>query len=549
MDNRILIGNIKNNKLEYKINTYEYMEDDTIFLAVDGDVENPKCIQEIKNMYEKYGEDFIYKIDGFFAVYLYDKKTNTLILIKDKMGLKPIYYYQDGNDIYFGRDIIDLVNNYNIKKKINIDALSMYFRYLYINPPETIFKNIYKMENGHSIIIKNGIKQDIMYWDLVKIYNENSKNKITDFNEAKNEVKKYINDFLEKELKYEKNFGVYLSGGIDSSVVSGVSNSINHEKINTFSIGFYEKRVNEAEKSKKVAEYLKTNHHELYITKEKMLETIKKFPTYYTEPFADSSGLATIILNEFAKENGINIALTGDGADQIFCGSDLYDFLNKYQKVAKIVNPFNLQLNNKIIANTKLKFVFGDKKYRAQCELIGFEHLLKNLFKDTGKKRIEYENTINSKNWAERRMIMDLNSFIADRINTKTQVASNKNYIEIRSPFLNSKLIEYSFRIPHNFKYHKKIKKYILKQILYDYIPEELFSNKKNGFTIPIKEWIQEYLLEDIKRLSTKEYIEKQNIFNYDVVTDLINRINEPKIYNVVWEYYIFQIWYDMYVN
>lgn len=548
MKRNLIKGSIINKKIQCCIEEYTYIDDNEIFIAVDGIEADKDKLNNIKDLYKKLGEDFVYEIDGFYSLYLYDKINNILILLKDKMGLKPVYYYQSGDSVYFGRDLMDVVNSYNIEKDINTEALSFYFRYHYINPPETIFKDVYKLKNGHYLIVKDGHAEDKVYWDIIDRFNNNSKNKIKNFDDAKKNIENIIKDFLQEELNKNNYNGIYLSGGIDSSLVAAISSKLSNKKINTFSIGLFDNELNEAEKSKKVAEYLGTNHHELYIGEEKMLETIKNIPYYYTEPFADASEVATVILNEFAEENGINIALTGDGADQLFCGAVIYDFLWKYNRIQKIINPFKIQLNCKIIENSKFRYVYGNTEYPAQSEFVTYEKNLNGLFKDNGQKRLEDEKRIRSSSWQEKRMIMDLNSFIADRINTKIERASNRNGIQIRSPFLSSKLIEESFRIPHKYKYHRRIKKYLLKELLYEYVPKELFSNKKRGFTIPKKKWLKNNLYEDLQRLSAKDYIEKQKIFNYDAVRSLIERIDDKKIAQILWDYYMFQLWYDTYM-
>ena len=333
-----------------------------------------------------------------------------------------------------------------------------------------------------------------------------------------------------------------------------ICSEICEKPINTFSVGFYEKDRNEADNAKKIAEYLGTNHHEIYISKKDLIDILKKIPEYYDEPFADTSQIPTLILDKYAHENGIKIAITGDGADTLFCGSSIFDKVYKMQKQYKILNPFNLYINSNVVKETDLRYLYNnsDKRNQTQIDILGKEFILQGLFKDEGKKKYNLEDRINSKNWQEKRMMIEINTYLASKINTKIYSSSAVNQIEYKSPFLENELIEYSFKVPQKYKYYKKNKKYIIKQILYDYLPKELFDSKKKGFGSPIKSWLNTYLYEDFKKVTSKDFIEKQNIFNYKKLQELIENKDKKfskKIYQILWDFYIFQLWYMEYIE
>lgn len=526
-----------------------FYEDEEIFIEIDNKYNDKNFLQLIKENYEKYGKDFIKNIYPIYEIHLFDKKIERLILISDLVGLDSIYYYQKDNSLFFDNNIMQLANTYNIHKEINLSVLSIYFRYHYINSPETILKNIYKLKHGEYLVFQKGKLEINTYWDIVKEYNKNSKNLLKTYKDCKKELDNRLNNYIKNIVETKNDIGIYLSGGIDSSLVSALSMKYLNKPINTFSIGFYEQQYNEAEKSKKIAKYLGTNHHELYIDKTEAIETIKKVPLYYSQPFADPSALPTIILNEFAKENGIKNILTGDGADQLFCGSNIYDTIYKAQKAHRMLNPLNININPKLYkCKKKIFYIYSNsnKKYQDQCDVLYDECLFNGLFKDDNK-RLESDK-IKSKNWQERRMIFDIDTFCCERVLNKMGVAAKRNNISIYSPFLDKDFIEFTFKIPHKFKYYKRIKKYILKEILYDYIPKELIDKNKKGFAIPTHKWLMTYLYDDIKRLSTKSFIEKQHIFNYDKVCELLSNIHDRKYTYIIWDYYIFQIWYETYM-
>lgn len=551
MNNNNIYGSLKNFKFEiYNFEKNNFIDDNEITIAIDGENSDKQYLKKIKKQYLKQGEEFVKNIDDLQSIYLYDKRKNILLLIRDRIGLKQIYYCKEENIIYFGKDIMEIVKKNNLKKDINKNVLSMYFRYHYIIPPDTIFKNIYKLEQGSYLIYKNNKTEIKKYWDVIEKYN--NKKIIKNYEETKEKLEKKLENYIKQKVQSKKNIGVYLSGGIDSSLVAALYQKYSKKPIDTFSIGFYEKEKNEAEKAKKIGEFLGTNHHEIYIDEKKALETINKITDYYTEPFADPSELPTIVLNEYAKKNNIEKALTGDGADQLFCGSSIYDTLFKIQKAHAILNPLNITIKNKKInKNRKLSYIYTrvDKKYKAQHDMIRVDNILKKLLDDYGKKRYYQEANIECKNWQERRMILDLNTFIPDRVIRKMELSASKNNIHVNSPFLDTKIIEYTFQIPHKFKYYRKNKKYILKQILYKYVPKELLEDKKKGFGIPKKKWLKTILYEELIRLSKKDYLIKQKIFNYNFVNDLIKQIDNDEITNILWDYLVFQLWYEKYIN
>ena len=534
-------GYVDNN--EFKCNTnLQKIDNKNIFLAIDGNVEK-EYLNKVINEYNKNGYDFINNIKDFISIYLYDKKEKKLVIINDRIGAKKVYYYQENNKLYFSNDLNELTYN---NKNINISCLSMFFRHHYIPEPYTIYQDIFKLEHGHYIVFNNQDIDNVCYWDIVKLFNE--RKVIKDYDQVENELSKLINNKIKETTKNKKNIGIYLSSGIDSSLVTSFYKELYPDNTSTFSIGFEIEKYNEANSSKQISEYLKTNHHELIIKNVDAKEIVNKIFDYYSEPFGDASAVATIILNEYAQKNKIEIALTGDGADQLFCGARVYDFFYKINKYSKILNPLHISLSRRFINNNRLFFLFSNtpKKYQAQIDFINDEKRIDGLFVDNGIKRFEYEK-IKTNNLQEERMILDLDTFMAQRVFPKMCLAAKKNGIDIIAPYLLHEVIEYTFKIPHKYKYHKKTKKYILRQLLYKKIPSNFFSKKKRGFAIPVKEWLETTLNSDLKRVSTKEYLYKQNIFNYEKVKLLINNIGDNS--NLVWDYYMFQLWYEKNVS
>ena len=532
----MIFGYVDKNKICYETDK-KVFENDKYFLVIDGYVDD-NYYNKVIDMYEKDKYDFINNLNNYISIYLFDKKNKELLLINDHIGSKKIYYYVLDNKIYFSNDL----RNFKKKNKsINVEVLSMYFRHHFIPEPYTIYNDIYKLEHGYYLVYKDNKISKNKYFDVIDKFNNRKSEK--NYEEIENKLETLLINQLDELTRNKKNIGIYLSSGVDSNLAFSLYSKISKKKINTFTVGFESKRYNEAEASKKIAKYLKSNHHELILKNDEALGYVKKIPDYFCEPFGDPSVVATIILNEFAHKNNIEFAITGDGSDQLFCGAREYDRMYKLRNVFH--NPFRIKANKFLLKNRKLFYIFAKipKEYRCQVDVIYKENNIDGLFIDNGPKRFDYENKINTKNIQEKRMILDLNTFMAERVFQKMCIAANKNNISVLSLYLTKDMIEYSFNIPHKFKYHNKVKKYILRKILYKTIPEEFFDKIKKGFAIPTVDWLKTSLNSDLKRLSTKEYLKKQNIFNYEKVQYLIEHIAENA--NLVWDYYVFQLWYE----
>jgi len=531
----MIYGIIDNDKFNC-YSDYKSIDNDDYYITIDGYCDS-NYLECILDEYKDKKCDFIDNIKDFISIYLYDKKSKELLIINDRIGAKKIYYCIRDNKLLFSNSLNKIVDN----KDINIEILSMYFRHHFIPEPYTIYKDIYKLEHGYYMTYKEDINK-VNYYNIFDKFN----NRITidNYDELEYELNNKLNKIIKELADNKENIGVYSSGGIDSNVVTSIFNKISSNNINTFSIGYEEKEFDESSSSKIIKNYLNTNHHEYIIKKEEALDIVKRIPDYYEEPFGDASAVSTLRLNEYAKKNDIRFALTGDGADQIFCGASIYDTYYKIQK-ASIINPLNIHLSNKLLKNKKLFYIFGNipKKYKAQVDRIYKERKIGNLFADLGPKRFEDELNIKTNNLQEKKMILDLNTFQAQRVFPKMCIAAKKNNINIISPFLTHEMIEFSFSIPHKYKYHKRIKKYILKNVLYKYVPKSFFNDKKRGFTIPTVIWLNTCLNDDLKRVSTKQFIKEQGIFNYNKIEYIINNIEDNA--NLVWDYYMFQIWYE----
>jgi len=296
--------------------------------------------------FKEWGIDCIHQFNGMFAIALFDKMKDELYLIRDRMGIKPLYYYYNGQGIVFASELKPIMAYPYFQKEINFHALNMYLHHQYITAPHTIFKNTFKLNPGCYLTYKNGEIRVIEYWS---VENKFIHRKIEDNKTEKeyiDDLEKLLTDSVRLRMISDVPIGGLLSGGIDSSLVAALMKKNSSKTVKTFTIGFDEDKYNEANYAKEVSKYLGTEHYEEYLSVSRVKKLIEQIPIYYDEPYADSSQLPTMLVSEMVKKHA-TVSLSGDGGDELFCGYGRYDAairLQKYKGIAK-----GLFIVNKII--------------------------------------------------------------------------------------------------------------------------------------------------------------------------------------------------------
>ena len=536
--------------------------------------------------YLKWGiKKAVKKFNGMFAIALYDRKTNELFLVRDRMGVKPLYYWLDGNSIVFSSELKPIMACPGFRKTIYKEVMARYLYHQYINAPDTIFENVYKVEPGTIITCDNTnsvfVKKD-KYWDISTTYNS-FPHDITDIAEAK----KHLKDLLRKSVNYrmisDVPVGSFLSGGYDSSLISAIAQEqLGTQKLKTFAIGVNDIDYDEAPYAKKIAEYLGTEHTEMYISEKEMLDLVESIPRYFDEPFADSSEIPTMLVSKMAR-NDVTVVLSGDAGDELFCGYTVYDSVKKAQQINKLA-----ELINEI---GKIKFLGKDYKHlydiyplkvqmiadninpntKTQFSSLHYQRIISELLTDgnqinksddfiNGFLPVDYqiENRYKVKDWQIRRMLLDMDTYLPGDILTKVDRASMKYSLETRCPFLDKNVIEYSFQINQNLKYHKGSKKYILKELAYDYIPRELLDRSKKGFGVPYEKWLRGPLKEQLLSYTSVENLNKKShIFDAIKVNNFVNEFIEYGdkgrsgrtwgMGRICWSLYVFLQWQELF--
>ena len=511
--------------------------------------------------YLKWGIACINRFNGMFAIALFDRESDDLYLVRDRIGKKPLYYQVEGEDVYFASELKPIMTRPGFKKEIKTDVLSRYLFQQYINAPESIFKGVYKLEPGTILKYHYGQIETWKYWDIKQVYHEMQKNPVMDYAQAKTELKELLKKAVTARMIADVPLGAFLSGGYDSSLMTAMAQEAGKEPVKTFSIGFNEERYNEARYAAEVANHLGTNHTELYISEREMYDLVASIPTYYDEPFADSSQIATMLVSALARKD-VTVALSGDGGDEFFCGYNIYENVKQAQMLdglGAITHGIAgaLKIENKLPFRVRVVAGNRDKQTKTQLGSDNYitcvtKMVLGNQYPTKYPVEQEYE----VKNWQIRRMLLDMDTYLPGDILCKVDRASMKYSLESRCPILDKEVMEYSFRMSHDLKYKDGVKKRILKDIAYDYIPRELLDRPKVGFGVPLDKWLRGPLKENLLDMSNRDYLIKQGIFDADFVSDLIHQYIKTgdggpatgaNYSKIAWSFFVFQQWYQKY--
>lgn len=526
----------------------------------------------VLNSYIEWGINCVNKFRGMFAFAIWDSQKEKLYLFRDRFGVKPLYYYFDGENFLFSSELKALYQFPEFKKEIDFTALSFYFQLGYIPAPYTIFKNTFKLEKGCVLEVdKNFNLNKFRYWEA-KLYFLKEKIKKPE-KEIIVELEHLLRESFQYRMIADVEVGIFLSGGIDSSLLTAVLQRSSLKKIKTFTIGFKEKSYDEAPIAKKVSQILGTDHYEYYLSAKDLENVFSEYIEIFDEPFGDSSALPTYLLAKFAREK-VKVVLSGDGGDELFLGYDKYraieiiknlppflriashqflkklgpertaDFYLMISKIFPLPKIFNLR--------EKLSKLINSLGRKNLCEIFQFSNTywlkeeLKDLFRkevfNDNLKQFYYEDNID---FREQMQLWDINYYLADDILVKTDRTTMAVGLECREPYLDQKIFEYLSRLSPDCKFRKGKPKYLLKKILYQYLPASLFKRPKTGFRVPIYEWLKKEWKSYLKTYLDISYLKNQGIFDEEFIKKILDQYEGGKYINPdkLWLLLNFQLW------
>jgi len=524
------------------------------------------------HLYEEEGENMINKIWGMFSFCIYDWKKKILFLARDRVGIKPLYYYKKNKDFIFGSEIKGMLKTNKIERKLNLDALSNFLVFRANTLPESFIKGVNKLPPGHRILYdlkKNKI--DIKrYWET----KTNAEKKSEGF--YKKELLSLLDNAVKIRLVSDVPYGAYLSGGVDSGVIVSLMKKYSSQPIKTFSVGFKEDEHSELSDARFLAEKLGTDHHELMIDR----SAIKSLPDIVyqcDEPIADPTIIPTYFLAKYNKKYS-TVILTGEGADELFAGYPQYKFMKLHSRFARKLPKFARRMAFSFVRAMPKKMLnkffsyasaLGDKGLERFSRFLLSNNFSEQYFNQTAIFNEEEQNELLNKkvNIYERYSSafsngkkdiisccqeLDFNNQLVEDLLMKVDKSTMAFGVEARVPFLDHRIVELAAKIPAGLKLNWLGRdKHILRQAVREIIPKQTMMRKKRHFFVPIDLWLDKELNLLTEKFLSREYVERQGIFNYAYIEKMRKGFNKSKLFysRQLWALLTFQIWYRQYIK
>lgn len=520
----------------------------------------------IIHLYEEYGEKCVNYLRGMFAFAIWDSNNKKLFLARDRLGIKPLFYTNYKEKFLFASEIKSILQYKELPRKLNENALNLFLSLMYVPKEETMFKGIYELLPGHTLIFQNnkiGIRK---YWNLQM----NPSNKSEEF--YLNSFKKLLKESIEMRLMSDVPLGAFLSGGIDSSSIVGLMSIISKEPVKTFSVGF-EEDDDELNDAKIIAEHFNTDHREL-IVKPDSLDVIPQLIWHLDEPMADPVNLPTFLMSKLAKKH-VTVVLSGEGGDELFGGYQRYSRIILNEKLIKSIpkvirkNVFPSILNitsridkfnrNKIVRRLEFISTLDDKEKnfamfssvfneKEKNELLT-NKILSKQFKSVEELMKPYFN--NGMSYLNQALLYDVENFLPNEILTKTDRMTMAHSLEARVPFLDHFIAEFSGIVPTSLKIKNGVEKYIIRKSLSELLPNHTIKKKKQGFAVPLHSWFGKELRDVTFNFLSESNIHKE-YFKYKYIKNILNKKEITKRgprFNQIWSLLCFEIWYRMYID
>ncbi len=542
---------------------YNYIAEKEILLSKGYQFKNQTDTEVLINMYLAYGESFLQRINGCFSLAIYSQTDHSLLLARDRFGIKPLYWGKINDSIVFGSEIKS-IERFIVSKNLDYNALHQYFRFNYIPTSQTVYSEISKLEPGHLIKVGLDSFEKKPFYQLP--YSRQYINNSQDVNQSK--LKQLLSDAVERRLVSDVPLGTFLSGGVDSSIVSLLA-ARQLPRINTFSIGYKnEPLFDETRFAQLVAKRINSNHHTFSLTNSDLLESLFPFLDYLDEPFADSSGLPVFILSKLTQAH-VKVALSGDGADEIFAGyhkhgahyKALYPDLstNLIKFFGGIANAFPQSRNSKMgnLARQISKFHAGlnqtnKERYLSWLSVNSSQYANQILIKKSSGATISaYEDIITQYLTDDFNDILrsDVAVLLPNDMLTKADKFSMANGLEVRTPFLDHHVVEWAFSLSSTSKINHQQKKKILVDTFSPHLPVDVFNRPKHGFEVPLLKWFRTELYTFLfDELLEEEKIKVQGQLNFELINQLKMQLmsNSPgDAVASLWAILVFQYWYD----
>ena len=528
------------------------------------------------NLYILEGKACLDKVNGFFAFAIHDNIENTLFIARDRMGIKPLWYYFDSDKLIFGSELKALMEA-GIPKVLDRISILNYLQLNYVPGPWSIFEGVCKLKPGHYILFSlNGEKVSINetpYYTIPKLSSQ-QKGSSQNYEQSKLKLKTLLAESVERRLIADVPLGAFLSGGIDSSVIVALASKYT-KHLNTFSIGYKDEPLyDETRYAKLVADKFKTNHTVFSLSNDDLFENLFSVLDYLDEPFADSSALAVNILSMHTRKH-VKVALSGDGADEMFGGYNKHRaewilrnkklFTFSARTLSPLLSPFGGARNSPIANKIRQIHRFADganlspaDRYWRWCAFVDEEEidsLVDFQYEESGyfRRKKEILKPISTGQSMNDILYMDMNMVLVNDMLVKVDMMSMACSLEVRVPFLDFNVVNFAFSLPSEYKIDGNSSKKILRDAFRSDLPPELFNRPKHGFEVPLLKWFRTGLRSMIEDdLLSKRFIDRQGLFAYEEISQLKKRLfssNPGDIEARIWGLIVFQYWWKKYLD
>jgi asparagine synthase (glutamine-hydrolysing) len=559
-------------------------EDGTVWVVQNGEIYNfPELRQQLEqrghrfrsncdteviaHLYEEEGPACVRSLRGMYALALWDEKQQTLLLARDRLGIKPLYYSCDGERLLFGSELRALLAA-GLEPQLDLQALHDYLSLSYIPAPLSIIRGVRKLLPGHLMLCQNGQIRVERYWQVPPPTESPQR----EDGELVGEIDRLLRESVRAHLLSDVPLGVFLSGGVDSSSVLALMREVTGSRIKTFSVGFPEKSFNELEQARLVARRFDTEHHELMMSP-KAAEVVPQLAHFFDEPFGDSSALPVFYLSRFARQS-VTVALSGDGGDEVFAGYETYAayrWAEVYKRLPRLLSERLVPalVRRLPVSHRRLSFDYKAKRFVEGALLspelghfwwkhIFSEEAKQQLYREAGHNQQEtfriYQGYFASHGGAavlDRLLQVDLMVGLPDDMLYKVDRMSMAHSLEVRVPLLDHKIVEFMAALPHSVKLRGWQKKYLLKKTMAGKLPDRILRGPKKGFNVPIPSWLRRDLREIVHDTLAPQRLQESGLWHAPFVAQMIQEHEERRRdwSRNIWCLLIFQLWYDTYVK
>jgi len=565
-------------------------EDDSVWIAYNGEVYNFVELRDdlvakghsfktqtdteaLVHAYEEYGIDFVSRLNGMFAFAIWDAPRRRLVLARDRMGQKPLYWAQFGDQFLFASELKALLAHPSVQREVDLASVSRYFALATVPAPHTIFRNIYKLPPACRMVVEDGDVRIDQYWE----YPLGRESIDITVPEAEERLIELLRAAVQRRLVSDVPLGVFLSGGLDSSLITALMCQVCGDRVKSFSIGFDDSRFDESVFARTAAKYLKTDHHEQILAADTARDMVPEIASLLDEPLADDSIVPTYLVSKFARQH-VTVALGGDGGDELTAGYPLYAAHQLLNRLEKFPGRTSIRMLDRLL--TAMPSIVTRNKTCSQVKrlLRGAQHptdtparhylwkkgmlpdqqqpiFTKEAWNAIGNESAldvaqQYWSSCPSENAVDKALFLDAKLFLQDDVLTKVDRASMAVSLEVRAPLLDHTVVEFLASLPLEFKLKGNTGKFLLKRVAERMLPHSIVHRRKQGFASPVSQWIREPFKELLMDLTAEDRLQRAGIFNATAARTIVQEhFNDTADHELIlWRLLMFELWHEHYM-